>query len=271
MIEDANPAAGVVRLSHYCGGCGYPINDGICPECGGRPVLRKTLIERRRTLGRLLRLLAFGWGTKLVAIVLMTLPLVIPGLAPGMGGPVRGFVGFVQVLFFVAAVFVGLAAIAIAKGPWTLSSTMRTLLRIAAVGFFVDASRRMLTVLLFMVPAPPVILLYEWSEWPAWFLGIFAIVVLLRAIGICSWHDPSGRERPFLRHAWILYSITLALPMAVTAAYFFLPIDGLEGFMALLQLGLFVRVVILITVVGFTIPWERMLERCAKINREAPA
>lgn len=271
MIEDANPAAGMVRLSHYCGECGYPIDDGICPECGGRPVPRKTLIERRRTLGRLLRLIAFGWGTKLVAFVLMTLPLVIPGLAPGMGGPVRGFVGFVQVLFFVAAVSVGLAAIAIAKGPWALSSTMKTLLRIAAVGFFVDAFRRILTVLMLMVPAPPAILLYEWSEWPASILGMFAILVLLRTIGICSWHDPGGRERPFLRHAWIVYAVCLTPPVAVTAAYFFLPIDGQGGLMALLQLGLFVRIVILITVVGFMIPWKRMLTRCAEINLEAHA
>lgn len=271
MIEDASPTAGVVRLSHYCGQCGYPIDDDDCPECGGAPVPRLVLIEKRRTLERLLRLLAFAWGTKLVAMVLLMLPLIFTGLGPGMGGAARGYIGFLQVLLFGADVCAGLAAITIGKGPWALSPTTRTLLRIAAVGFFVDASRRLLTALLLMVPAPPAILLYEWSEWPTWFLGIFAILVLLRTLGTCSWHDPGGRERPFLRHVWILYSLTIALPMAVTAAYFLLPIDGLMVLAPLLQLGQTLRILILLMVVGFMIPWKRMLVRCAASSSEIHA
>lgn len=266
-MNDPSNTPVTMRRSRFCGDCGYPVADGTCPECGKASVPRITIIEKSRTLGRVLRLLAFSWGGEAVAFVLSVLPSYLSlGFVPG--GAVRGYLGFVEVVFLAAGVCGGLSCIALRKGPWALSSSARMLLRIAAFGFFLVASRRLLAVLLLMELHLDVLrtawYFTQWSEWPAWILSGVAVVTLLRVVGVCSENDPGGRERPFLRHAWIPSALVVSLPMAMTISYFLLPIDGGGEVMGLLQLGRVVQILLLMTVVGGMIRWKRMLDRVAE-------
>jgi hypothetical protein len=155
-----------MRRSRSGGDCGYPVADGTCPECGDAAVSRITIIEKSRTLGRVLRLLAFSWGGEAVAFVLSTLPSCLSlGFVPG--GTVRGQLGFVEVALLPAGIGGGLACIALRKGLRALSSTARMLLRIAASGFFLVAFRRLLAVLLLMVLHFDVLLpAWYFLQWP---------------------------------------------------------------------------------------------------------
>lgn len=272
MQDPTDSPDGVVKLSRYCGDCGYPIADGRCPECGGGAVPRLQLIDRRRTLDRIFLLLALSWGADAVMLVLMSLPLVLLPMVPGASGGTRLFVGFVQVLFAATAICAALAASSLAKGPWALSPGNRTLLRIASAGFLASAGRRLLMGLMLFVPAGPLVLLVEWIEWPVWIAGAFAAVVLLHALGTCSRMDPGARNRAFLGMAWIAFSV-------ITVVYLFLALAGwsspnpaaVKAFQVVGVILFVVQILFLAVVVGFLIPWKRMLARCAANDNGMPA
>ena len=264
MTELSATPAEVVKMSRYCGDCGYPIADGSCPECGGGPMPRLHLIERRRTLGRIFRLLALSWGAEAVMLVLMFLPMLLMSLVPALGGAARFYVGFMQILYAATAICTAMAAMSVAKGPWILSTRTRTLVRIVTAGFLVGAGRRLLMGIMLFVPAGPLVLLVEWIEWPVWIFGAFAAVVLLRALGICSRMDPEGRDRSFLGMAWISFSIIMGIYLFFAVAGWLSPNQTVDtAFQAIAVILVVVQTLFLAVVVGFMIPWKRMLTRCA--------
>ena len=272
MQDPTDSPDGVVKLSRYCGDCGHPIADGRCPECGGGAVPRLQLIDRRRTLGRIFLLLALSWGADAVMLVLMSLPLVLLPMVAGAGGGTRLFVGFVQILFSMTAICAALAATALASGPWALSPRIRSLLGIATAGFFVAAGRRLGMGLMLFVPAGSLVLLVEWIEWPVWIVSAFATIILLHALGICSRMDPGARNRAFLGLAWIAFS-------GITVVYLFLVLAGwstpnpaaVQAFQIVGVILFVVKILFLAVVVGFLIPWKRMLARCAANDNGMPA
>ena len=264
MTELSATPAEIVKLSRYCGDCGYPITDENCPECGGGAVPRLHLIERRRTLGRIFSLLALSWGAEAVMLLLMFLPILLINLVPALGGAARLYVGFMQILYSATAICTALAAISVAKGLWILSTRARTLVRIATAGFLVSAGRRLLMVIVLFVPAGPLVLLVEWIEWPVWIFGAFAAVVLLRALGICSRMDPGGRDRSFLGMAWVSFSIIMGVYLFFAMTRWLSPNQAVDSaFQAIALILLGVQTLFLAAVVGSMIPWKRMLTRCA--------
>ena len=267
MMDLSTTSDAVVKISPYCGDCGYPISSQSCPECGGVPMPRLLLIERRRKLGRIFGLLAFSWGAEVVMLGLLFVPMIVTSLTPALAGYTRFSIGAMQILYSATSVCTALAALTLAKGPWPLSQRMRTGLRIAAAGFMVNAFRRLLAVFMLMVPVDPFFMVYQWTEWPTWILTALALVMLFRGLGICSQFDPGRQERPFLKNAWIIIAAITSFTIFNWATRWLSSNQSVEQASQAIGLILVViQTMIMAACVGFMVPWKRILTKCGDLQ-----
>lgn len=287
---DTSSLAGHRKL---CRKCAYLVDGDICPECGDNPCSRTELLKRAGSIGRISRLLMVALVLEITTILFVSLS---GGQIWGLISMGPGIIGMVLMLVLVVAIIfspgilAASAAIRVAGNQWNLSRRNKMLIRATALVFLVLPVKHLFLPAMYLgdylglsfVP-------YDtFSKAAGWFSMVYsfalmgAVAILLRAIGICSRHDPGGDERRFLRYAWIgalglaiIHEVTVlagiqgGIYMELTGLQFHAGLNFHDGVGKVdsWMIGMIITVIFMIYLLACVrclYPWRKMLVRCAK-------
>lgn len=197
-----------------CFECGYPAPRARCPECGGALVPRSNLVDSRRNVHRLAILFA---GVLIIDVLQILIVFVLPSVAPTM--PTRMLQVFMnanQIASSGRLILLILAIGVILRSTWILSPGWRRWLGLLILPFVVWLGLDLLTIAIGLLPAGPIAAAVDVVRLLVWPATLVSVVGLYRAVGVCTFQDPGGPLRLWLRFGWICAAIILGVTGVVT-------------------------------------------------------
>ena len=272
MNKPITPPAAETRM--FCGSCSYPMDDDICPECGGRPAESDHFSKASRSVGWICALLTFAWCIDLAIGV--SLNLLLPKMVSP--GSMTMLMTLSNIPHALGTMLMAIVCWILLKGGWRLSARWKGLLCSLLLVFPLIAALSLLSLMfdVFRYSADLGLWHIDPSLWmvPISNLEAIGLVGLVAGIGACSRRNPGASNRWFLSRAWIVLGVITALQISLGIMFRWvamsnnpnlnLPlIEGLSSMLGVIMIGAFAFKIIFL---GFLIPWKRTLTRCAEAH-----